>query len=917
MSTESDTRGGGRRTNPKKQQQQQQHPAKKHTAPGNSKRSDSQRTNDKPKDEAYTPHWSLEDCLKAYQAGTLVRGTLRVLPFSPSAAATSRSFLTCDRGNFSQDISIASAYDRNRAMDGDVVFVELSTRTSEEDKEEEKKEKKPLPEQLQEMTLSEDAEAGDVIHDFWNKEKTTTRSADDTLWQDDPIQVDLWNPVVPIQRPKPRTTVLLFTTDDRRRQKELKEQQQPQGVVVRILPPKTVYSEVDPSRANVVPTRRVVGTVKVLNPNTVLLTPNNQSLPQFRCHAGPTLKLMEQRQRQDEEISNTDKGPEEANTNNNNNSNNNSDPCYYFQAEYEYASWKETHKWPPCTRVKILGTACVLEDEIKALLAEFDVDHGEFTSDILKNVDDAVQSGVYYDKDGTQGWKPTSRMYEGRRDYRSERIFTIDPTTAKDLDDALHIKKLPDGTIELGVHIADVSYFVCPETAVDKEAARRSTTVYLVDRTVPMLPRPLCEVACSLNENVERLAFSCVWRMRPNGTLVKDDVWYGRSVIKSCARLDYSTAQNIIENKVATGETTLEETLWPASRQPVGHTVEQVAADVRLMHAVAMARRRLRFENGALALHGIKLTFQLDTDGQTPLLTAPYPIRDSNRLVEEFMLLANFLVAQRLITHASRRALLRNHGEPQMEKVGDLVAVVKAACGFEMDCSSSQALHASLVRLGCECQDPLVLQCATQLTMGPMVPADYFCAGQVESEEWRHFALNIPYYTHFTSPIRRYPDVLVHRLLQATLDGTVEDFEMDSEAIHSTCDHCNDKRMKSKKAQERCDRVFLSLFVKANPIQSQLGVVLSVGKSAFTVFVPSLGVNALLYLQDHKDLLTYASDEDRDGTKRILLQQKPDTSSIHWGVLEIVLLTKLQVTITCRDQPPVDVKLRLEGPWRD
>lgn len=305
------------------------------------------------------------------------------------------------------------------------------------------------------------------------------------------------------------------------------------------------------------------------------------------------------------------------------------------------------------------------------------------------------------------------------------------------------------------MHIADVSHFVTPGSAVDKEAQRRTTTVYLVDRTVPMLPRPLCEIACSLNENVERLAFSCVWTMDPNGTLGNSpDIWYGRSVIRSCARLDYSTAQNIIDSKVATGESAneMDDTLWPPSRRPDGrlHTIDQVAADVRLMHRVAIARRRLRFANGALALNGPKLTFKLDADGQSPLLAEPYPIRDSNRLVEEYMLLANYLVAQRLITHAKGRALLRHHPEPLQEGMDKVAAVAKAAVGFDMDISSSQTLHSSLQRFGRECQDSLVIQCVTQMLMTPMKPANYFAAGKLDSSLWKHFGLNIPYYTHFT-----------------------------------------------------------------------------------------------------------------------------------------------------------------------
>jgi DIS3-like exonuclease 2 len=304
-----------------------------------------------------------------------------------------------------------------------------------------------------------------------------------------------------------------------------------------------------------------------------------------------------------------------------------------------------------------------------------------------------------------------------------------------------------------------------------------------------MLPRPLCEIACSLNENVERLAFSCVWRMNMDGTVESpnkkngDEVWYGRTVIKSCARLDYVTAQNIIEAKVATGEASgdIDESLWPASRRPSGrHTIDQVAADVRLMNRVAQARRRLRFQNGAIALNGIKLAFQLDGDGETPILCAPYPLRDSNRLVEEFMLLANYFVAQRLITHAGGLALLRHHPAPLLDGIEKVVDVAKQGIGFDIDATSSSTLQASLSRLGRECDDELVIQCVTQMLMTPMKPAEYMAAGRMGQEEWRHFALNIPYYTHFTSPIRRYPDVIVHRLLQATLDGEdlIESFPM-------------------------------------------------------------------------------------------------------------------------------------------
>jgi DIS3-like exonuclease 2 len=254
-----------------------------------------------------------------------------------------------------------------------------------------------------------------------------------------------------------------------------------------------------------------------------------------------------------------------------------------------------------------------------------------------------------------------------------------------------------------------------------------------------------------------------------------------------------------------------------------------------------------------------------------------------------------------------------------MEGLDDVVRIAKTVMNFDIDTSSSQSLHDSLIRFSRVC-DSLLLQCFTNLLMTPMQAAEYFAAGTRSSEEWRHYALNIPYYTHFTSPIRRYPDVMVHRLLQASIDGkaAVENFPADVKRLERICVNGNVKKKASKDAQERCDRVFLSLFLHKHPKHSELGVVISVGKSTFDVYLPSIGVNAKLFLPEHKDLLTYASEEnEEDGSKRILLQQKPEAKTgDQWKTLEIVVFTKLSVSILCRDRPPVDIRLRLEGPWK-
>jgi exoribonuclease R len=389
--------------------------------------------------------------------------------------------------------------------------------------------------------------------------------------------------------------------------------------------------------------------------------------------------------------------------------------------------------------------------------------------------------------------------------------------------------------------------------------------------------------------------------------------------VQSCARLDYASAQNIIENKVAYGENEMDEELWPKSRRPTGdHTIDQVAADVRLMNLVAQARRKLRFKNGALALNSVKLSFQLDGDGETPLLCKPYEIRDSNRLVEEYMLLANFLVAQQLITHAGGRACLRSHEAPAFDGLEKVSEMAKEAIGFVIDISSSEALQRSLNRLGRQCKDELVLKCITEMLKVPMKPANYLAAGTVSETEWAHFALNIPYYTHFTSPIRRYADVIVHRLLQATLDGNVDDFVLDEKQINQICCRCNEKKDGSRKAQERSDVVFLALYLKRHPLKSQMGVVLSIGVKTFTVFVPSLGISSLIYLDEHKDWIKFGDDPVVGGVdRRIKLERTAKHKGETWKQLVIKNFCKIRVTCACQEKPPISVKLVLEGPWTE
>ena len=283
-------------------------------------------------------------------------------------------------------------------------------------------------------------------------------------------------------------------------------------------------------------------------------------------------------------------------------------------------------------------------------------------------------------------------------------------------------------------------------------------------------------------------------------------------------------------------------------------------------------------------------------------------------------------MSQRLITHANGRALIRNHAPPLQQGLQNVVDISKESFDFDIDTTNSHTLQESLSRLSRECDDELVVQCVTESLMVPMKPAEYIAAGELDEEDWQHFALNIPYYTHFTSPIRRYPDVVVHRLLQATLDDTVDEFPLNQKEIHSVAAHCNDKRMAAKKAQERSDRVFLSLYLKKKPVSSVLGVCLGVGEKTFTIFIPSLGMSTRVFLQEHEDIFNINAFVDSNGKRRIVVRPKTNVvpgmqlddasvTSHSWATLEISVFAKLEVACTCKEQPPIDVRVMVVGPW--
>ncbi|CAG8728169.1 15497_t:CDS:2, partial [Acaulospora colombiana] len=360
-------------------------------------------------------------------------------------------------------------------------------------------------------------------------------------------------------------------------------------------------------------------------------------------------------------------------------------------------------------------------------------------------------------------WTIPDREFEIRKDLRDRRIFSIDPPTARDIDDALSITKNDDGTYEVGVHIADVSYFVKPNTALDRDARKRSTSVYLVQRAVPMLPPALSEQLCSLLAGEERLAFSVIF------TLTEDARFL--TVFRSAAKLSYPDALGVIE-----GQALPEVPIYGS------HDTGAISSDIVLLHKLAKHLRQRRFQNGTLRVKNNKLMFELDDNG-IPTDCYNYEYNEANLLVEEFMLLTNFAVAQQIAVALPEQALLRRHDEPLERRLR------AGRLGYEMDISTAGALQRSFDTI----TSPDARRQLEGLAIKAMHRAKYFCAGMLDIAKYQHYALNAPLYTHFTSPIRRYADVLVHRQLDAVLspiEGETK-FSMDRDSVAKVAQHCN------------------------------------------------------------------------------------------------------------------------------
>ncbi|KEF52053.1 uncharacterized protein A1O9_12043 [Exophiala aquamarina CBS 119918] len=495
-------------------------------------------------------------------------------------------------------------------------------------------------------------------------------------------------------------------------------------------------------------------------------------------------------------------------------------------------SWDRDTRYPIGHYIRSLGELETKEAETEALLLEYDVQYRPFPKTVLDCLPSEGHNWKVPSDPSHPGWK-------ARRDLRELLVCSIDPPGCQDIDDALHARPLPNGNFEVGVHIADVSHFVKPSNPMDTEAAARGTTVYLVDKRIDMLPMLLGTDLCSLKPYVERYAFSTLWEITPDADIVS--AAFTKSVILSREGFSYEQAQKRIDDASATDDLT---------------------QGMRTLLALSQKLRQKRMDAGALNLSSPEVRIEADNESSDSLADVKTKAHlATNSLVEEFMLLANITVAKQIQSVFPQTALLRRHAPPPASNFTDLCEQLKKMRGLELDVSSSKALADSLDL----CVDPehpffniLIRIMATRC----MTSAEYFCSGSHAEPEYRHYGLASEIYTHFTSPIRRYADLLVHRQLAYAIGYDGEGSEIvdndlrNKGKLERVCHNLNFRHRNAQLAGRASIEYYVGQALKARAEKTPNAAidvdafVLRVFENGVVVFVPQFGIEGLVRLED-------------------------------------------------------------------
>ncbi|MCD7969580.1 MAG: ribonuclease R [Alistipes sp.] len=480
--------------------------------------------------------------------------------------------------------------------------------------------------------------------------------------------------------------------------------------------------------------------------------------------------------------------------------------------------WPDGSKSPQGEIVQAFGMSGDNNTEMHAILAEYDLPY-HFDKEVL-DAAEAIPGEI----------KP--RDYIERRDMRNIPTFTIDPADAKDFDDALSVRKLVNGSWEVGVHIADVTHYVTPGTIVDTEGQNRATSVYLVDRTVPMLPERLSNELCSLRPNEEKLTFSAVFELDDQANILQQ--WLGRTVILSDRRFSYEEAQQVIE----TGEGDYKE-------------------EILTLHRLAQTLRAERFRSGSISFEREEAKFRLDENGK-PIGVYFKEQKESNQLIEEFMLLANKKVAEFVGkkrgkgANAERTFVYRVHDEPNPDKLSTFRTFI-SRFGYNFKAEGGKAVAKEMNRLMGKIKGKSEENVVSTLAIRTMAKAYY------STDNIGHYGLAFDYYTHFTSPIRRYPDMMVHRLLAHYLAGGKSE---DKTYYEGLCEHSSDMEVRAAEAERASIKYKMVEFMTERVGQEFDGNISGITEWGMYVELEQTHIEGMVSLRDMTDDFYVYYEED-------------------------------------------------------
>ncbi|XP_040081758.1 DIS3-like exonuclease 1 isoform X3 [Oryx dammah] len=544
-------------------------------------------------------------------------------------------------------------------------------------------------------------------------------------------------------------------------------------------------------------------------------------------------------------------------------------PCPQdFRVVVRIDSWESTSMYPNGHFVRVLGRIGELEGEIATILVENNISVVPFSEAQMCEMPVNTPENP---------WKVNSQEERDRKDLRKTHlVFSIDPSGCEDVDDTLSVRALDNGNLELGVHIADVTHFVAPHSYIDIEARTRATTYYLADRRYDMLPAILSADVCSLLGGVDRYAVSVMWELDKTSYEIKK-VWYGRTIIRSAYKLFYEAAQDLLDGNFSVVKDIPEfKDLDEKSRQA---KLEELVWAIRKLTDIARHIRAKRDRCGALELEGVEVRIQLDEKKNIHDLIPKQPL-EVHETVAECMILANHWVAKKIWESFPHQALLRRHPPPHQEFFSELRECAKAK-GFFIDTRSNKALADSLDNAN-DPNDPIVNKLLRSMATQAMSNALYFSTGSCAEEEFHHYGLALDKYTHFTSPIRRYSDIIVHRLLMAAIskDKKMEIKEnlFSNKDLEELCRHINNRNRAAQHSQKQSTELFQCMYFKDKDPETEErcisdGVIYSIRTNGVLVFIPRFGIKGAAYLRNKDGLVVSCGPDGHSEWKPGSLQR--------------------------------------------